>query len=78
MNDHSSRSHAILILHVSQVKKGELQKSSFYLCDLAGCEQIKKTKVEGVHRLEAIEINTALTCLGKVIGALVERRSHVP
>jgi len=48
------------------------------MVDLAGSEQLKKSEVEGVNRLEAICINRSLLSLGKCISALVKNSPHVP
>jgi hypothetical protein len=53
-------------------------RSRLHLVDLAGCEQIKKSKVRGQQRKEAVGINSSLLVLGKCITALVEEKSHVP
>ncbi len=46
------------------------------LVDLAGCEQLKKSKVEGHAKREAVAINRSLLALGRVINALVEVKPH--
>ena len=53
-------------------------RSQLHLVDLAGCEQIKQSKVVGKRKVEAVGINSSLLVLGKCISALVEARSHVP
>merc|ERR1719326_1363263 len=52
--------------------------SQLALVDLAGCEQLKQSKVSGVHKREAVGINSSLLVLGKCITALSEGRHHVP
>lgn len=52
--------------------------STLHLVDLAGSERIKKSKVEGMRRVEAVGINESLMVLSKVITALVEGRRHIP
>ena len=80
MNERSSRSHSVLVFQISQrnVAKNVLVKSCLHIVDLAGSERLKKSKVEGVHKAEAININKSLMVLGKVVSALVEKKSHVP
>lgn len=83
MNEHSSRAHTIIIVNVLQKlnkdKNNEMfSKSKLFMVDLAGCEQIKKSEVEGVHLKEAIKINQSLLVLGKCISALVKNVKHVP
>mmetsp|Transcript_4342 Transcript_4342/g.10377 ORF Transcript_4342/g.10377 Transcript_4342/m.10377 type:complete len:589 (-) Transcript_4342:1238-3004(-) len=48
MNDHSSRAHTIVVLHLlhkTNRQGGGLVRSELHMVDLAGCEQIKKSKV---------------------------------
>jgi len=80
MNERSSRSHSILIFNVTQKnsRTDTVIKSTLHLVDLAGSERLKKSKVEGLHKAEAIGINGSLLVLGKVINALVEKKRHVP
>lgn len=85
MNSRSSRAHSILIFHLSQVFHSVSMGSSklvlqnqLYLVDLAGSERIKKSKVVGIHKKEAVGINSSLLVLGKVINALAEGKSHIP
>lgn len=52
--------------------------SSLYLVDLAGSERVKKSKATGQRLGEAVGINKSLLVLGRVIGALVEGKAHVP
>ena len=80
MNDRSSRSHSVLIFNILQTDENTnmMVKSTLHLVDLAGSERLKKSKVEGVHKKEAIGINGSLLVLGKCISALVEKKRHVP
>jgi len=81
MNHRSSRAHTILIVTITQNKIGtdSLITSQLQMVDLAGSERIKKSKVVGAQRVEAVGINYSLLCLGKVIKSLVEDSSkHVP
>merc|ERR1711939_1259051 len=68
------------ILHVTQANRrtGTVVRSQLHMVDLAGCEQIKQSKVVGKRKVEAVGINSSLLVLGKCISALVESRSHVP
>ncbi|CDI98157.1 kinesin protein kif21b [Echinococcus multilocularis] len=84
MNAHSSRSHAILTLHISQRKKVdgdsrvELISSKFHFVDLAGSERLGRTGAEGERAKEGIKINYGLLALGNVINALSENQKHIP
>nr|CAH8820891.1 unnamed protein product [Trichobilharzia regenti] len=80
MNEHSSRSHSVLLINVRQ-ENLETQKKlhgKLYLVDLAGSEKVAKTGAEGTVLDEAKNINKSLSALGNVINALVEGSSHVP
>ena len=87
MNDRSSRAHTVLILNLTHLRtstteaysgKGEVVKSQLLLADLAGCEHITKSKVDGDARREAASINSGLLVLKKCISALNQEKSHVP
>jgi len=70
MNEHSSRSHALLIasVHHRHIRSGRARTGQLYLCDLAGSESLGKS---GSARLrETCHINTSLFTLGNVIEAL--------
>jgi kinesin family protein 5 len=57
MNEHSSRAHTVIIVNVSQQHPTDRDKmlcSTLYMVDLAGSEQIKKSEVVGINRMEAI------------------------
>jgi len=88
-NEHSSRSHAIMILIIHQRIEGTVRTSQLYLVDLAGSEKVSKTKATGLRLEEAKKINSSLLTLGKVIHQLVinarrqklekkKRASHIP
>ncbi|XP_008567271.1 PREDICTED: kinesin-like protein KIF27 isoform X3 [Galeopterus variegatus] len=93
MNEHSSRSHAIFTISISQVKKNmEAAEdgswyshchivSKFHFVDLAGSERVTKTGNTGERFKESIQINSGLLALGNVISALGDPRrksSHIP
>jgi kinesin family protein 5 len=93
MNDHSSRSHAVLILRVERkefvaVKGGSsdvsdpprqlVKLSNLFLVDLAGSERVKKSRVTGRHVSELKAINLSLSALGNCISALGNQQKHVP
>ncbi|XP_023124279.2 kinesin-like protein KIF27 [Amphiprion ocellaris] len=76
MNEHSSRSHAILTIQVimcSQSNNSSLKSvrlSKLCLVDLAGSERAGKTGNTGTRLKESSHINTGLLALGNVIRAL--------
>jgi hypothetical protein len=79
MNRHSSRSHAVFIVTVTNRIDSSRQKfAQLYLVDLAGSERVKKTGVCGKQLDEAKNINTSLLALGQVIWALAHKQKHIP
>jgi hypothetical protein len=74
-NDVSSRSHAILTVHVeSESTSGgataELRLGKMHLVDLAGSERLTLSGAEGDTLVETQNINLSLTALGDVLSAL--------
>uniref|UniRef100_A0A3B3X7K6 Kinesin-like protein n=1 Tax=Poecilia mexicana TaxID=48701 RepID=A0A3B3X7K6_9TELE len=80
LNEHSSRSHALLIITVSGFNSttGTRTQGKLNLVDLAGSERIGKSGAEGSRLREAQCINKSLSALGDVISALRSRHAHVP
>mmetsp|Transcript_33059 Transcript_33059/g.104597 ORF Transcript_33059/g.104597 Transcript_33059/m.104597 type:complete len:772 (-) Transcript_33059:70-2385(-) len=80
MNERSSRAHTVLVLRIAQAheKRGTVVRSQLHLVDLAGCEQLRKSKAEGTQRTEAISINYSLLVLGKCITALAASKTAMP
>ena len=71
LNAHSSRSHAVFTLYVSQATmkggRGIKLSSKFNLIDLAGSERAKRTGATGARLKEGSSINQSLSALGNVI-----------
>uniref|UniRef100_A0A8C1V670 Kinesin-like protein n=1 Tax=Cyprinus carpio TaxID=7962 RepID=A0A8C1V670_CYPCA len=80
LNEHSSRSHALLIVTVAGFNSstGHRTSGKLNLVDLAGSERIAKSGAEGSRLREAQCINKSLSALGDVINALRSKHSHVP
>ncbi|CAJ0580884.1 unnamed protein product, partial [Mesorhabditis spiculigera] len=81
MNEHSSRSHSVFLIHIQQrdTETNKQLSGKLYLVDLAGSEKVSKTGAEGSVLEEAKNINKSLTTLGMVIAALAEgNKSHIP
>ncbi|XP_076768359.1 kinesin-like protein KIFC2 isoform X3 [Arvicanthis niloticus] len=89
MNQHSSRSHALVTLTLQAASPPRAQgiTGTLHLVDLAGSERVWKAGVaspvqrdpNGARRLrEAQAINRSLLALGGVMAALRARRPHVP
>jgi hypothetical protein len=84
MNDRSSRSHCIVMLHVTQTYEGSVSKSKVNLVDLAGSERADTSKGASKEVLaEAIKVNESLSILNKCIQALstsgrTRKTTHAP
>uniref|UniRef100_A0A4X1UYS4 Kinesin-like protein KIFC3 n=1 Tax=Sus scrofa TaxID=9823 RepID=A0A4X1UYS4_PIG len=79
LNEHSSRSHALLIVTVRGVDCSTgLRTTGKLNVDLAGSERVGKSGAEGSRLREAQHINKSLSALGDVIAALRSRQGHVP
>ena len=77
MNEHSSRSHAVITLHIAVTgtpgSEGIIATNSkLHLIDLAGSERQSKTGASGQQLKEGAAINLSLSALGNVINALTE------
>ena len=79
-NEHSSRSHSLLMVDVIGESLVSPARSSgrLVLVDLAGSERVSRSGVEGVRLAETKAINKSLAALGNVISALSSRTSHIP
>nr|CCC93332.1 unnamed protein product [Trypanosoma congolense IL3000] len=83
MNAHSSRSHAILQVQVSQWRTNRVTKEAVELSatlnivDLAGSERQKTAKTDGKSRDEGIQINQSLTTLSRVINEISQGSKYV-
>eukprot|EP00557_Chaetoceros_sp_GSL56_P006891 CAMPEP_0176496492 /NCGR_PEP_ID=MMETSP0200_2-20121128/11222_1 /TAXON_ID=947934 /ORGANISM="Chaetoceros sp., Strain GSL56" /LENGTH=1362 /DNA_ID=CAMNT_0017894447 /DNA_START=499 /DNA_END=4587 /DNA_ORIENTATION=+ len=79
LNEHSSRSHMVLLVDVvSGIHGEEPCTGTLYLVDLAGSERVRKSGVEGENLKEATQINKSLSALGNVMEALDRKASHIP
>ncbi|XP_067872250.1 kinesin-like protein KIFC3 isoform X2 [Heterodontus francisci] len=80
MNQHSSRSHALLTVTVTgtDTRTNTRTAGKLNLVDLAGSERVWKSEAEGERLKEAQNINRSLLALGDVIQALRAKQNHVP
>ncbi|PWA50263.1 calponin-like domain-containing protein [Artemisia annua] len=74
MNDHSSRSHSFLTVHVfgKDVTLGTTIRGCMHLVDLAGNEKLDNPDDEATH------IQKSISALGDVLVALANKSSRVP
>ncbi len=79
LNEHSSRSHSILIVHVTtSADNGVPITGKLYLVDLAGSERMDKSGVTGQAMKETQHINKSLSSLGDVMEGLDKKSKHIP
>ncbi|XP_055504622.1 kinesin-like protein KIFC3 isoform X4 [Leucoraja erinacea] len=80
VNEHSSRSHALLIVSVTGINltSGARTVGKLNLVDLAGSERVGKSGAEGPRLREAQNINKSLLALGDVICALRSKQPYIP
>ncbi|RPD53144.1 kinesin-domain-containing protein [Lentinus tigrinus ALCF2SS1-7] len=80
LNSVSSRSHAILTLHVSVVDPvhNMTLRGKLNLVDLAGSENNKHTGNDAARMAESAAINKSLSVLGQVVHALNSGASRIP
>ncbi|ALC49698.1 nod [Drosophila busckii] len=74
MNQHSSRSHAIVTF---SVQRGH-RVSRLNLVDLAGSEGVRRTQNEGMARDEGVFINMGLLAINKVLLSLTAGHAVIP
>ncbi|XP_010572225.1 PREDICTED: kinesin-like protein KIF12 [Haliaeetus leucocephalus] len=83
LNRHSSRSHALLTIHIRSRAPSACPSKQGTLCfvDLAGSERVKETGSTGELSVEANNINRSLLALGHCISLLAKprgKRMHIP
>ncbi|CAN6448265.1 unnamed protein product [Victoria cruziana] len=80
LNERSSRSHSVLIVHVQgrELSCGSTLSGCLYLVDLAGSERVDKSEAVGQRLKEAQHINKSLSALADVISALGQKNAHIP
>ncbi|KAK3256128.1 hypothetical protein CYMTET_34720 [Cymbomonas tetramitiformis] len=82
MNEHSSRSHAIVSVFLTVTNKLEKRRtvSKLHLIDLAGSERLSKSGCtsDDTRLKESQAINKSLSALAEVIASLQRRDKHIP
>ncbi|EDW65741.2 kinesin-like protein Nod [Drosophila virilis] len=74
MNKNSSRSHAIVTIHVRQGQS----HARLNIVDLAGSESVRRTGNEGVARAEGVYINMGLLGINKVLLSMSAGHTLIP
>ena len=78
LNEHSSRSHAIISFYIEKNTNLKIKKSVFHVIDLAGSERQKKSNATDKTLKEAGQINKSLFLLSDVIQSIIDKKQHIP
>lgn len=78
LNAHSSRSHAILCVKVTQTTGGETRISTASAIDLAGSEDNRRTENNKDRLVESASINKSLFVLAQCVEAISKKQARIP
>ncbi|KAK4556091.1 hypothetical protein LTR86_006787 [Recurvomyces mirabilis] len=78
LNAHSSRSHAILCVKVTQITGDETRISTASAIDLAGSEDNRRTDNMGNRMVESASINKSLFVLAQCVEAISKKQARIP
>ncbi|KAI9690734.1 MAG: hypothetical protein M1820_009865 [Bogoriella megaspora] len=78
LNAHSSRSHAILCVKVSQTTGDQTTVSTASAIDLAGSEDNRRTENGKERLVESASINKSLFVLAQCVEAISKKQSRIP
>ncbi|KAF2195240.1 kinesin family protein-like protein [Zopfia rhizophila CBS 207.26] len=78
LNAHSSRSHAILCVKVTQTTETTVQVSRASAIDLAGSEDNRRTDNNKERLVESASINKSLFVLAQCVEAISKKQSRIP
>lgn len=78
LNAHSSRSHAILCVKLTQVTGDEVRVSSASAIDLAGSEDNRRTDNNKERLVESASINKSLFVLAQCVEAIGKKQARIP
>lgn len=78
LNAHSSRSHAILCVRVTQTTGNETRISTASAIDLAGSEDNRRTDNNKDRLVESASINKSLFVLAQCVEAISKKQSRIP
>ena len=78
MNAHSSRSHAILCVKITQTTEDTIRVSRASCIDLAGSEDNRRTDNNKERLVESSAINKSLFVLAQCVDAINKKQSRIP
>ncbi|KAK5115514.1 hypothetical protein LTR62_001173 [Meristemomyces frigidus] len=78
LNAHSSRSHAILCVKITQTTGDEIRTSTASAIDLAGSEDNRRTDNMGNRMVESASINKSLFVLAQCVEAISKKQARIP
>ncbi|KAF2495514.1 kinesin-domain-containing protein [Lophium mytilinum] len=78
LNAHSSRSHAILCVKVTQTTETTVRVSTVSAIDLAGSEDNRRTDNNKERLVESSSINKSLFVLAQCVEAISRKQSRIP
>lgn len=78
LNAHSSRSHAILCVKVTQTTETHTRVSTASAIDLAGSEDNRRTENVKDRMVESASINKSLFVLAQCVEAISRKQSRIP
>lgn len=78
LNAHSSRSHAILRVKLTQISGGSIKESTASAIDLAGSEDNRRTENNRERLVESAAINKSLFVLSQCIDAISRGDKRIP
>jgi hypothetical protein len=78
LNAHSSRSHAVLCVKVTQTTGDRVQVSTASAIDLAGSEDNRRTDNNKERLVESASINKSLFVLASCVEAISRKASRIP
>lgn len=78
LNAHSSRSHAVLCVKVTQTTGDQVRVSTASAIDLAGSEDNRRTENGKERMVESASINKSLFVLAQCVEAISKKQSRIP
>ncbi|KAF2267378.1 kinesin family protein-like protein [Lojkania enalia] len=78
LNAHSSRSHAVLCVKITQTTESTVRVSQVSAIDLAGSEDNRRTDNNKERLIESSAINKSLFVLAQCVEAISKKQSRIP